>query len=63
MKTCLGPYEICFMFAKIQFYCFLNSVFSVLIVLDSVFNFWDSFLMVKLNCMNKYLFIKLKKHV
>ncbi len=33
----LGPYEISFIFSQIPFYFFLNSVFSVLIFLDSVF--------------------------
>ncbi len=46
IKDDLGPYEISFIFSQIQFYFFLNSVFSVLI-------FLDSFLMVKLNFINQ----------
>ncbi len=45
MLTCVGPYEIRFIF-------FPNSVFSVLIFLDCFFSvliFLDSFLIVKLN--------------
>ncbi len=39
-----GPYEIRFIFSQIQFYFFLNSVFSIYIFLDYVFsclNFLD----------------------
>ncbi len=33
----VGPYEIRFIFSQIPFYFFLNSFFSVLIFLDSIF--------------------------
>ncbi len=49
----VGPYEIRFNFSQIPFYFFLNSFFSVKIFLDSVFfrfDFMDSFLMIKWNC-------------
>ncbi len=43
-------------FPKFLFIFFLNAFFSVVIFLDYVFfrlNFLDSFLMVKLNCINQ----------